>query len=68
MVEGVVLAVAVRGGGVGGVGLDGGRDVGVDPERPQGVVEIEDDELGEGEGGVGEGGGEEGGGGGCGVC
>lgn len=40
-----------------GVGLEGREDVGVDPEGPQGVVEVEDDELGEGESG-GEDGGE----------
>jgi len=35
--------------------------VGVDPEWPEGVVEIEDDEFGERKGGIGEGGWEGGG-------
>ena len=37
-VEAVVLAIAVGGGGVRAVGLNGRGDVGVDPEGPQGVV------------------------------
>lgn len=46
-VELVVLAVLVCGGGMGSVGLKRRRDVGVDPERPERVVEVEDDEFGE---------------------
>lgn len=64
LVEGVVLTIAVEhvgaavggGGGFTGVGERGGR-VRVDPERPQGVVEVEDEEGGEREG-VGECGGD----------
>lgn len=50
-VEGVVLADLVRDGGVVGPrdGLEAAAaDVGVDPEGPQGVVEVEDEELGQG--------------------
>ena len=51
LVEGVVLTIAVEhvgaavggGGGFAGVGEWGGR-VRVYPERPQGVVEVEDEE------------------------
>lgn len=46
-VEGEVFAFAVGGEGVGGVGLEGPEDVGVYPEGPEGVVEVEDDEFGE---------------------
>ncbi|CAH0054862.1 unnamed protein product [Clonostachys solani] len=77
-VEGEGLAEAVGGGVLrvvvgGGGGLEGRGDVAVDPEGPQGVVEVEDDEFWEGEGRVAEGGGEgfEGcgeGGGGCAWC
>lgn len=56
-VEGECLAVFVAdGGGVGGGrsgggdGFEGRGDVGVDPEGPEGVVEVEDDEGGEREG------------------
>lgn len=51
-VEGVLFAVAIRGEGVRCVGLERGRDVCVYPEWPEGVVEVEDDELGEREGWV----------------
>lgn len=46
-VEGVLFAVAICGKGVRCVGLERGRDVCVYPEGPEGVVEVEDDELGE---------------------
>ncbi|CAG9973997.1 unnamed protein product [Clonostachys byssicola] len=53
------LAEAVCGGGVLGVcGLEWRGDVAVDPEGPEGEVEVEDDELWEGEGRVAEGRGE----------
>ena len=47
-VKGVLLAVAVGGEGVRAVWLEGRRDVRVYPEWPEGVVEVEDDEFGEG--------------------
>lgn len=50
-VEGVVLADFIGDGGVVGPGhgLEAGpAHVGVDPEGPEGVVEVEDEELGEG--------------------
>ena len=75
-VEGEVLGfVAVEhvrgargGGGTGGRGFgEGWGDVRVDPEGPEGVVEVEDDEGGEREG-VGECFGDGGGGGGWGMA
>ena len=53
VVEGEGLAEAVRGGGglAAAAGLQRRRDVGVDPEGPEGVVEVEDDERGERRGG-----------------
>lgn len=47
-VEGEGFVELVDAGGVRGRGLEGRRAVRVDPEGPQGVVEAEDDEAGEG--------------------
>ncbi|CAH0025923.1 unnamed protein product [Clonostachys rhizophaga] len=56
--EGLAEAVCGGGGVLGGGWLEGRGDVAVDPEGPEGVVEVEDDELWEGQGRVAEGRGE----------
>lgn len=54
-VKGVFFPVAVSGESVGCIWFERRRDVGVYPEGPKGVVEVEDDEFWQGESWISEG-------------